>query len=186
MHIYSFKYLATAANRLIPKWAKNWEHLEQVAEFREALDETPPDEREKRLEACRRIGWRLKLAFETEDLYEREWLLSDARRINASYFPLFIVATNSNQPEDKVEMLPEGNPTDSLLRHVQTRLVKRMRVCHMPGCKRKYFFKDPGRKNNRREYCLQICFENAVRARKLLSYHTSPNSRKNRKKHSTN
>src|SRR5215467_10539530 len=114
MRFLEFNYLATAANRLIPKWAKNWEHLDQIAEFRDALKDSPPDEREKRLEACRRIGWRLKLAFETEDEYERDWLLYDARHINASYFPNVILATNISQPDDKVEMLPEGNPTDSL------------------------------------------------------------------------
>jgi hypothetical protein len=179
MRVFTFNYLAAAANHLIPKWAKNWEHLEQFAEFRNALKDIPPDKRKTNLEGWRRIGWRLWWAFNEEDEYTRDWLLYEARRINASYFPQVVLASNDKQPDDKIEMLLEGNPFDSLLRYVQKRLVKRMRVCPRSDC-RKFFFRDPGR--NKQKYCGQKCAENANREGKLRSYHTSPGSRKNRAK----
>jgi hypothetical protein len=188
MRYFSFIYLAAAANQLIPKWAKNWEHLDQVAEFRNALKNLPPDERKKSLECWRRIGKRLWWAFtlptsrldgflNTDDEYARDWLLYEARRINASYFPQVVLASNDKQPDDKIEMLLEENPTDSLLRYVQKRLVNRMRVCPRSDCG-KFFF----RERNKQKYCGQKCAENANREGKLRSYHTSPNSRKNRPK----
>jgi len=155
MQFLRFNYLSAAANHLIPKWAKNWKHPEQIAEFRDAFKDDSPSVRKERLEACRKIGWRLSLAFHTENEYERDWLLYEARRVNASYFPQMVIETNDSQPDDKVEILSEGNPTDSLLRFVQQRLVKRMAVCPGKNCRKRFYFRDPGRHGQR--YCGRRC-----------------------------
>jgi hypothetical protein len=171
-------YLASVAKRLIPKWAKHWQHPEQIPEFRNWFAEVSAAERERCLEACRRVGWRLWLAFHTDDDYERDWLLFDARRINAEYSARVVLATDSG--DDMVEIVPEDNPLDSLIRFVQRTLVKRMAVCKRTHCERKYYFREPGRKGRRQKYCGLKCSETVNRTGKLRWYHLSPHSRKNR------
>ena len=171
MRNLTFNYLAPAAKRLIPKWAKNWRHPDQIPDFREAFKKFSPDEREKRLRACRMVGWRLWLAFHTDDEYERDWLLYEARRINAAFSAPFVIAMDKKDGRDRVRMLPKDNPLDSLLRFVQTHLLKRMAVCHRGECKNTYYFREPGRHGQR--YCRQFCTETERREGKLRCYHES-------------
>lgn len=176
MQYLRFNYLASAAKQLIPKWAKHWQHPDQIPEFRKWFMEFLPAERKKRLEATRRVGWRLWLAFHTADEYERDWLLYDARRVNAEYSACVVIATASS--DDKVPMLRKGNQLDSLIRFVQKTLVKRMAVCRRKHCEKKYYFREPGRRGQK--YCGQKCSEIVLKAGHLRWYHESPNSRKNR------
>ncbi len=182
MQYLRFNYLASAAKQLIPKWAKHWQEPDQIPEFRQWFAEFSPAQRERCLEASRRVGWRLWLAFHTEDEYERDWLLFDARRVNAEYSARVVLTTDSG--DDKVEMMPEGNPLDSLIRFVQRTLVKRMAVCRRKNCKKKYYFREPGRRGQR--YCGAKCADMVRNLGHLRWYHESPNSRKNRNREHTN
>jgi hypothetical protein len=170
-----FKYLAPKAKQLIPKWAKNWEHPEQIPDFRQAFAELSGEKRKKCLNGTREVGRRLRLAFEAKDEYERDWLLFEARHMNAVYSSV-LGPEMASRPD--VVVMARGTPLDRLLYIVQTRLSKYMAVCPRDDCKKKFYFRDPGRHGQK--YCGQLCFENANREGKLRCYHTSPNSRKNR------
>jgi len=168
MQFYSFNYLVPTAKKLIPKWAKNWEHPEQITDFRQAFAEFSGKEREKRIYATGEIGRRLKLAFEEDDEYRRDWLLFDARRINAIYSsPLG--PEIASRPD--VIVMAQGHPLDRLLCVVQTRLAKSMAVCHRKECEKKYYFREPGRHGQK--YCGARCAEIVVREGKLRWYHAS-------------
>jgi len=179
MRFRESNYLAPLAKRLIPKWARDFEHPEQISEFRQTLTKLTGKRREEIAYVLKMMGWRLNSAFKSADESERDWLIYDARRIYTAYLS-FLGPEMASRPD--VVTAPAGDMLDNLLLLVQERLIKRMRVCPRSDCKKKYFFKDPGRKQNRREYCGQFCAENAARESKLRCYHTSPNSRKNRPK----
>jgi hypothetical protein len=169
----NFNYLAPAAKRLIPKLAKNYEHLEQIPEIQQAFKDLSANERAKSLEAYRMVGWRLQLAFRTRDEYERDWFIYDARHVIAIYDLGFPVQATSLPV---MIVMAKGHPLDKLLRFVQMRLAKRMAVCHRKHCEKKYYF----RERRGQKYCSARCAEMVARVGRLRWYHESPKSRKNR------
>lgn len=143
-------FLATAAKRLIRRWANDYgEDPEYLLRQRDVADLTP-GEREKVFSAMWEIASALRQAFETQDGYDRDWFLFMARYANAVYAAPF-----GPQFARLPGIVPMAKDTDldRAISFVQAQLANKMAVCKRDECQRQCYF----RTRKGQKYCSSRC-----------------------------